>query len=380
VVYAGGGTANDPILAITDSGVATANSATAVNMNPIRDQIDTNMHTVAALVNKVARAVGHEPVEVETSPDRQPPPDTYAAGSTGSNPGTGTTDGGGSGQAFGKDSPFTDPTPAITEDSGTAIATGVNKITLDAALTTWTDNVETLATRLAVFTNTVLALTDSSTGVVGTAILQIAVFPADTADSSTSLADGTSNDAEMADMRNAMASLFAKANALAAGLGVPQRTYDGLGTVSSTLAAVGAVTPATTGVLAAAMNAWRLQVDLAFDALAEFVNDMAREVDVPTITRPTITASFPFDNPVNPLQEKSDLNATTRAQSRFQTSALTPAPGSAIAVTGGTPADPGQQAADVDVRFTTAIGNIATLASTINAIRTALGQPLVKVV
>lgn len=381
VTFGGGGTAASPIAAITDSGTALVTSATAAIMNPIRDQINTNMHVAGAQVNKVMRALRLPPVAIETSPMRQPPPDTYGAGSTGENPPPpATVGGGGSGLAFGSESPFTDPTPAITEDSGTHASPGISKTNLDAALTTWRDNVETLATRLAVATNTVVALTDNSTGTAAAGIASVAAFPADSADMTTSLASKATTDAEMVDIRNAVASLYGKANELAAGLGSPVRAYDGLGTVSDTLAAIGAVTPATTGAQQTDMEAWRTEVEQAFDALAEHVNVIAEQVDVVQLTRLVVTASFPFDNPVNPLQEKSGFNATTQAQSRFLTSRLDPAPGAAIPVDSGTAADPGQQDADVDSRFATAADNLATLAAKINEVRTALAAPLVKLV
>lgn len=376
VTYAGGGTAADPIDPITDSGTALTTSADAATMNPIRDEINTNMHTAAALVNKIARAIGHEPVNIEVMPDRQPPPDDYAGGSTGTNPGTGTTGGGGSGEAFGANSPFTNPTPAITEDSGTHVSPGITKVALDAALVQWADNVETLATRLAVYTNTVVALTDSTTGTAGAAITDVAAFPADTADAATSLADKTTTEAEMTDIRAALASLFGKANELATGMGAAQRTYDGTGTVSDTLAAIGAVTPAATGVQQTEMNAFLVEVEEATDACAEFVNVLCGIMAVEPISRVVVTSSFPFDNPVNPQQERSTMASGTR----FLTSRQDPSPGATIPVDGGTAADPGQQAADVDSRFGDIADNLATLAAKINSVRTALAGPLVRIV
>ena len=360
VTFAGGGTKASPIAAITGAGALLTIGPDAATMNPIRDQINTNMHTAAALANKIFRAVGHDPVQIETTPDRQPPPDRYGAGAP--------SDPGGSGLAFGAESPFTDPTPAITEDSGTHVGTAVTKAVLDTALDTWRNNVETLATRLAVVTNSVVALTDSSTGTAGASVDQLAAFPANSADSGTSLAQKAATDAEMVDIRTSIVSLFTKANALAEGLGVPVRAYDGGGTASDTLPAIGAVAAAATGVQQTEMEAFRAEVDKAFDALAEHVNDIAVVADVSQITRTVVVASAPFDNPVNPETQT------------FFTNDLAPVPGATIPVTGGTAADPGQQKADVDARFTTAKDNIATLGAKVNEIRSALAAPLVKLV
>ena len=74
-----------------------------------------------------------------------------------------------------------------------------------------------------------------------------------------------------------------------------------------------------------------------------------------------------FDNPVN-------------LAPRFNTNLLTPVPGSAIVVSSGTAADPGQQDADVDSRFVTTKNNIATIGAKINAIRTAFAAPLVRII
>ncbi len=376
VTYAGGGTKASPITAITGAGTALSTSTTAAIMNPIRDQIDTNMITAAALINRVIRATGHEPLGIEFSPMRQPPPDVYGAGS----PDTPTSPAGGSGQAFGKDSPFTDPTPAITESSGTHVANGLTDVSLDGALDTWRNNVETMATRLALVTNTVVALTDSSTGTAQATIKDIAAFPADTADSSTSLAQKAATETEMGDIVDAFNSLWDKANELSAGLGHATRTYDGGGTGSDTLAAIGAVTAAATGVLQANMATWLTDIETTTDALAEFVNDLCDRSGVAQIVRVTVTSSFLFDNPVNPLQEKASLNATEQALSRFATHQQDPSPGSAIGTEGGTAADPGQQKADVDTRFANIADNIASLAAKVNGIRSALADPLVRIV
>ncbi len=381
VTYAGGGTAASPIAAITDAGTVLTTSAPAADMNPIRIDINTNMHVAGAMVNKIMRVLRLPPVDIEFSPDRQPPPDTYGAGSTGTNPpGTDAGSGGGSGVSFGVESPFVTTTPAITETSGTHASPAVTGAVLDAAFTVWRDNIETLATRLAVATNTIVVLTDSTTGAVTQAMVAITAFPADTAEVGTTLAGGVTTDAEMDDIRDGIASLWSKANELAAGLGVQIRVYDGAGAIANTLVAIGAVTAVTTGVIQSAMEAWRVDMEETMDALAEFVNVIAGEVDVTPIARVEITASFPFDNPVNPLQEKSGFNDEQRALSRWRTSQQDPSPGSVIAVTGGTPADPGQLKTDVDISFALAADNLATLAAKINAIRTALAAPLVKLV
>ncbi len=371
VTYVGGGTAASPIAAITDAGTVLTTSAPAADMNPIRIAINTNMHVAGAMVNKIMRALRLPPVNIETTPDRQPPPDTYGAGSP---------NGGGSGLAFGEESPFVTTTPAITETSGTHASPAVTGAVLDAAFTVWRDNIETLATRLAVATNTIVALTDSTTGTAALSMAAITAFPVDTAEVGTTLAGGVTTDAEMDDIRDGIASLWSKANELAAGLGVQIRVYDGAGAIANTLVAIGAVTAVTTGVIQSAMEAWRVDVEETMDALAEFVNVIAGEVDVTPIVRVEITSSFPFDNPVNPLQEKSDFNDTERALSRWRTSQQDPSPGNVIAVTGGTPADPGQLKTDVDISFAEAADNLATLAAKINAIRTALAAPLVKLV
>jgi osmotically-inducible protein OsmY len=243
----------------------------------------------------------------------------------------------------------------------------------------WRDNLETMALRLALVTNTVAALTDSSTGTAGSSLSEMATF-VNVADGGTTSAQKASAEAEMADVKNAIASLFSKANALAAGIGAPVRAYDGEGSVSDTLAAIGAITAAITGVQATEMNTWRAQIHIAFDSLAEHVNEIAALVDVAPVSRAVQTASFPFDNPVNPQQEKSDLNATTRAQSRFRTSRLTPTPGSVLSVDGGTAADPAVTKAAADTALTVVKNNLATIAAKLNAIRTAVHGPLVKVV
>ncbi len=382
ITYGGGGAAASPIAAIGDSGTAADIQNLASEANPARIAINTNMHTIGALANKVLRALGHETLAIATTPDLQPPPDTYGAGSTGKNPPGSPADpivkGGGSGLAFGGESPFTTPTPLIDDSmtDGGAATIGVTKAAWDAAITTWKNNIETMATRLAIATNTVIALTDSSTGTAGAAIVALTAFPADSADSGTSLAQKASTDAEMVDMRAAVASLFFKANALAAGLGIPERTYDGGGTVADTLAAVGTVTLAATGVLQTEMELFRVDMNKAFDALAEHVNRIAEVVDVTQIDRIVIKSSFIFDNPVNPVQERSTMESGTK----FLTQDLTPVPGSTIPVSGGTAADPGQQGTDVDITFTDIIDNIATIALTVNAIRTALAGPLVKII
>ena len=382
VSYAGGGTKASPINAITDSGTAANTSPIASVMNPIRVQIDKNMHTIAALYNKIARAVGHEPVFIHTNPYLQPPPDTYDAGGTGL--GGGSSDAG-TGVAFGKDAPFSDPTPAITESAATAAATGITKVSLDAAFTIWTNNVETLATRLALVTNSVVALTVSTAGVDGTAVTAITALPADDSDLTDPGNEGPTEatlNAEIVDIKNSIASLFTKANALAAGLGVPQVTHDGGGTASDTLPAIGTSgSDAATGPLKASMDVLILAWETSFDTLAEFINDMADVVDVPSITRVTITSSFPFDNPVNALQEKSDFNATQRALSRFRTSRLDTSPGSgAIDADGGVYGGVGQLNTTMDALLVEVANTITTLGNQINSIRTALANPLVKIV
>ncbi len=382
VVYAGGGTKASPINAITGAGVLAVTGATAAVMNPIRVQIDKNMHTVAALYNKIARAVGHEPVFIHTNPYLQPPPDTYDAGGTGLGGGTSAA---GTGVAFGKDAPFTDPTPAITEDSGAANATGTTKAAIDAALDIWRNNVETLATRLAVVTNSVVVLTVSTGGVDGTAVTAITVLPADDADLTAPGNEGPTEatlNAEIVDIKNSISSLFTKANALAEGLGVPQVTHDGGGTASDTLPAIGTSgADAATGPLKANMDPIILAWETSFDTLAEFINDMADVVDVPAITRVTITSSFPFDNPVNALQEKSDFNATQRALSRFRTSRLATSPGTgAIDADGGAYGGVGQLNTTMDAMLVEVAATITTLGNQINSIRTALANPLVKIV
>ena len=221
-----------------------------------------------------------------------------------------------------------------------------------------------------------IALTDSSTGTKAAAIVAVAALPANTADVTTSLAQKAAAEAVMVVARNAIASLFTKADALSAGMGADQRTYDGLGTATDTLAAVVAVTAATTGVLQTEMNLFVTEVNEALDACAEYVNVLAAIMAVEPITRVVIIASFPFDNPVNPQQGQSTMQAGTK----FLTERQDPTPGAAIPVVGGTAADPGQQKADIDTMFTTVKNNIATLAAKINDIRTALAGPLVRIV
>lgn len=383
-VYAGGGTAAATIAAITTSGTALATSAPAAAMNPIRAQIDTNMHVAGALVNKVMRAVRGRPLDIETKPDRQPPPDTYGAGSTGTNPGT-TVGGGGSGAAFGNHAPFTDPTPAITEDSGTHAANGVTKVVLDAALANWAANVETLAQRLSVATFTPGALTDSSGGAAGVlGLVQPGFGPeagptgfVNVAEVGTTLATVADVNASMVEVRNAVEEVADKARELAAGLGVGDAVYDGGGVGSDGTIAVidDTITAATTGSQAAEMNAWAAEVDQAFDGVAVLANRCAEEVGVAKLVRavfaPGVTSSgSQSGNPVN--ADVPPVNPTSGLAD--------PYPGAAIPVLSGSAADPGVLATVAAAALTQCADNVATLAAKLNEVRAALQSPLVKLV
>ncbi len=389
-VYAGGGTANSPILVITGAGILAVTGATAAIMNPIRDQIDTNMHVAGALVNKIMRAVRMHPLDIETNPMREPPPDDYAQGSVGFNPpdqvspDDPTRSDAGSGRAFGTDSPFTDPTPAITEDSGAANATGITKVAVDAALDNWRNNIETMAQRLAVATNTVAALTDSSTGTAqADRTLDFVItdvvdgFDADIADVGTDLAQKADTDASMVEVRDAIQELAEKARELASGVGAGDFVYDGGGSgLSSVIAAIDdTITDAATGATKAVMDPWAVTVDEAFDMIAVAINRVCDEVDVLPVVRAvfalgTTSSGNTAGNPVN--RDVTDTFATNGL--------VDPFPGSTIAVSSGTAADPGQLSANIEGALLRAKNNVALLASVINECRTALGANLVKII
>lgn len=374
VTYGGGGSAASPIAAITGAGSAADVQNLASEANPARIAINTNMHTAASLFNKIAVATGHEPVNIETSPYRQPPPDTYGSGGTGSGGGTST---GGSGIAFGEESPVTDPTPLIddsmTDGGGGSI--GVTKAAWDTALDTWRNNIETLATRLAVITNSVVALTDSSGGTADTAIQEIEAFPADVSVGGGTGTDDTELEAAAAVVQLNVALLFAKANELSAGHGLSTLTYNGGGAVANdTLEAVDdTLSTATTGPVKTEMDAWATRLNEAFDAVTARVNELAAYYGLDTIDRLVVTSQFPFDNPVNPQQEQSSMQSGTRFITTGEDGSGTiPATFAANAT--------GQPDTVVEARLDAASDNIATIAAKINQVRLAMAAPLVRFV
>jgi hypothetical protein len=401
-VYAGGGTAASPIAAIGDSGTALATSATAANMNPIREQMDTNMHVAGALVNKVMRSLRARPLDIETNPMRQPPPDNYGQGSIGFNPPDGgvgpevspeepTKSTAGSGAAFGNHAPYTDPTPAVTEDSGTHAASGVTKTVMDEAFSNWSANIESMATRLSVATFNVAALTDNSGGAVEASGIIGLVQPGsgatvddggptgfvNVAATGSDLATEADFEASQVEVRNAIEELADKARELAAGLGVGDAVYDGTGVGSDgTIAVIDvSITGATTGIQAAETNTWSVEVDQAFDMVTVLTNRCAAEVDITQLTRavfaPGVTSSNSEDgNPVN--ADVPPVNPTDGF--------LDPYPGGAIPVDAGTAADPGVLATVADTALVQCADNVATIADKLNEVRSALQNPLVKLI
>lgn len=366
VTYNGGGTAASPINAITGAGSAGAQGPAVATMNTIRDQIDTNMHTAARLVNKLCRALWWSQLDVEDMPMRQPPPDSYGAGSTGTN--SAHVKGGGSGQSFGEDSPYTDPTPAITENSGTHQNSGVSKEDLDDALDVWRNNVETMAHRLALMTNSVVALTDNSGGTAQTdnTIDLLQAFDDDAALSSDG-ADDTEFEAAASALQLDIALLFSKANELAAGLGVPQITYNGGGAVANDTLEVIDDTLATdaTGPVKSELDAWVTRVNEAFDACAFLVQNLAKVTGAKSVNRGASSTSAAFDNPVNPetkTHPTSGEDGSGAIPTTFSTNAT------------------GQTDTAVEARLTAAKNNVALLAERINGIRTKVFDPLVQVV
>lgn len=374
VTYGGGGTPASPIDAITGAGSAADVQNLASEANPARIAINTNMHTAAALVNRIARAVGHEPVAIETSPYRQPPPDTYGPGGTGAGGGTST---GGSGLAFASESPFTDPTPSIDDSmtDGGGGTVGVTKAAWDAALDIWRDNIETLASRLAVITNTVVVITDSSAGVAQGSIQELTAFPADVAVGGGTGTDDTELEAAAAVVRLNVALLFSKANELASGHGMPEVTYNGTGAVANdTLEAVDdTLATAATGPVKTEMDAWAVRLNEAFDAVTAKVNQLCEMYGIEPLTRVVVTSSFPFDNPVNPQQEQSSMQSGTRFLTTGEDGS------GAIPVTFAANAT-GQPDTEVEARLDAAADNMASIAAKINAVRTAMAAPLVRVV
>lgn len=392
VVDGSGGTPASPIGAVGDSGTLAVTGPTKANMDVIRVDINTNMHTLGALVNKLLRNTRHHALLIETSPMRQPPPDDYNAGSIGGNPPTGdpppaagdpVEKGGGSGLAFGAESPYTDPTPAIGVDSGAFAGTGQTKADMDDALTTWRDNLETLAYRMAVVTFTVVALTDNSGGTAqADDTLDLCTpdaengFPADQADGGNTLADDADTDASLVEVRNAIEELAEKARELDGGLATGSNVYDGGGVgVDDTIAAIDttiSTTATATGPQKASLDAWALEADQAFDQIAVMVNRQAIEVGVGVLSRAIVAVGTESGggqgNPVN--RDVSEVYATDGE--------LDPFPGTTIPVTGGD-ADPGQVPADVSAALVRAQNNVALLAAKINEVRAALQAPLVRI-
>ena len=403
VVNNGGGTPASPIAAMSgDSGTAAVTGPTAANLNPIRIQMDVAMHTAGALVNKIMRQIRMQPVDIQNNPMLEPPPDNYGQGSIGFNPPDGgvgpvvspeepTVSTAGSSRAFATDSPFSDPVGAITEDSGTFAGTGVTKAFCDAMLDLWRVNIETLATRLSVATFSVVALTDSSTGsaaadgVVALVQLGFGATVADggptgfvnEADDSTDLALGADVDASWVEVRDGIEELGVKAQEIAAGLGVGDAVYDGGGAgTNDTIAAIDqAITAAAIGPQATEFNTWAVAVDIAFDMLTVLANRCSDEVGIARLVRPVfapgVTSSNSEDgNPVN--ADVPPVNPSSGV--------LDPFPGSTIIVSSGTPADPGIKDLVAEAALVLCADNVATLAAKLNAVRTALQSPLVKLV
>ena len=93
---------------------------------------------------------------------------------------------------------------------------------------------------------------------------------------------------------------------------------------------------------------------------------LVRPVFAPGVTSSNSEDGNPVNADVPPVNPSSGV--------------LSPFPGSTIIVSSGTPADPGIKDLVAEAALVLAADNVATLAAKLNAVRTALQSPLVKLV
>lgn len=188
-------------------------------------------------------------------------------------------------------------------------------------------------------------LTDNSAGSAGD-VVALSVALTNAANAATNLAQKAATEAALTTVKDALAEIYAKANAYAVKLGLDQVTYNGGGAAADgTIAAVTvAVTAAATGVQAASMNANLAALNTAFYNASILVNKIAKATG--------------YDG----VDTFVDSRETTIA---------------ALAVDGGTAADPGVTKAAVDAELVKAANNVATLAAKLNEVNAGLGNALV---
>lgn len=188
-------------------------------------------------------------------------------------------------------------------------------------------------------------LTNNAGGSAGN-VTALSVALANEANNATNLAQKAATEAALGTVKDALVELYAKANEYATKLGIATVTYNGGGTAADgTIAAITvATTAAATGVQAAAMNANLAALNTAFYNAAILVNKLA------------------FATGYDPVVVFKDTAKTTIA---------------ALAVDGGTAADPGVTKAAVDAELVKARTNVTTLAVKLNAINAGMGNALV---
>jgi hypothetical protein len=199
--------------------------------------------------------------------------------------------------------------------------------------------------------SSVTALTDSSGGTGGSAMLALSTALANEANSGTSLAQKAATETAVGTVKDALLELFTKANEYATKLGIDNVTYNGGGTAADgTVGAVTvAVTAATTGVQATEMNAQMDDLNQRFYVLAVLTNKLLRALGYTELTTTAVQDTW-----------ASTLGTLTAA--------------------GGTAADPGVTKVAVDAELVKARTNVATIATKLNSLNDGLGNALVVVV